>query len=169
MWELNLWLNHQAMAEKQIDPVKLFAEVRGALDRVPGIERVFTRWDYEMHRLPPGLWQKQIEHTYLPGRSGDVVIIPQPFYSQKDETAEVNHVTGYSYDRSVPIVMSWEAGATDHGIRAGTYATHANVVDIAPTLSFLAGVLPPAMSEGRVLNEIVVGSPHRSDGVRRLS
>lgn len=158
-WEQNIWLNHEAINDKQIDPDKLFAEIRGALSGTPGILRVFTRQDYERRRLPPGLWEKQIENTYIPGRSGDVMLILQPYYAQKDETAEINHVTGYAYDRTVPIAISWKSGSAGHGVRPGTYASRAAVVDIAPTLSYLSGVLPPSMSEGRVLSEIVVGSP----------
>jgi arylsulfatase A-like enzyme len=40
-------------------------------------------------------------------------------------------------------------------LRAGVYSESVDVVDLAPTLSFLLGVLPPAQSEGRVLTEAI--------------
>jgi hypothetical protein len=40
------------------------------------------------------------------------------------------------------------------------------VVDLAPTLSFLLGLLPPALSEGRVLDEALQdGEPPQTRGV----
>jgi hypothetical protein len=60
-------------------------------------------------------------------------------------------MTGYAYDRTVPILFS------GHGIKPGVYADKAEVVDIAPTLSFMLGVLPPALCEGKVLKSALKG------------
>jgi arylsulfatase A-like enzyme len=59
----------------------------------------------------------------------------------------VTHLTGYAYDRMVPLVI---AGA---GLKAGVHPEYARVIDLAPTLSYLLGILPPSLSEGRVLTE----------------
>ena len=53
----------------------------------------------------------------------------------------------YTYDETVPLLL---AGP---GVKPGKYATKAEVVDLAPTLAFLLGVLPPSLTEGRVLSE----------------
>ena len=63
--------------------------------------------------------------------------------------APANHVSGYTYDTHVPLML---AGP---GVRRGKYAEGAETIDIAPTLSYLTGVLPPALSEGRVLHECI--------------
>jgi arylsulfatase A-like enzyme len=70
--------------------------------------------------------------------------------SLKDDSS--THITGYSYDRSIPLLISGP------GIHAGVYSQTAHVVDLAPTLSFLLGQLSPALSEGRVLSGIF--QPH---------
>ncbi|OFZ80571.1 MAG: hypothetical protein A2603_15315 [Bdellovibrionales bacterium RIFOXYD1_FULL_55_31] len=93
--------------------------------------------------------ERQILHTYYPGRSGDVVAIPRPYFMPEDE-GPVVHLTGYTYDRTVPIIL---AGAL---FRPGIYANRAEVIDIAPTLSFVSSVLPPSLSEGRVLSEALL-------------
>jgi hypothetical protein len=58
----------------------------------------------------------------------------------------VTHMTGWSYDRSVPLIF------VGRNFKPGVYAGGL-VVDIAPTLSFLLGIVSPAMNEGRVLKE----------------
>ena len=143
--EFNFYLNRDAADSKQISLSTLERDVKEYLNTVPGVAHVFSRTDYRERKLPPGVHERQILHTYFPKRSGDVIIIPKPFYMVEGDT--VNHMTGYSYDRTVPIVF---AGP---GIQPGKYSTPAEVIDIAPTLSFLAGILPPSLSEGRVLSE----------------
>jgi arylsulfatase A-like enzyme len=59
----------------------------------------------------------------------------------------VTHLTGHLYDITVPLVFSGK------GIQKGTYATPTRVVDLAPTASWLLGITPPALSDGRVLAE----------------
>jgi predicted AlkP superfamily pyrophosphatase or phosphodiesterase len=73
-----------------------------------------------------------------------VIAIQKPFYINEAKK-DANHMTGYVYDRTVPIIFS------GFGVKNGLFATPAEVVDIAPTISFLLGVLPPALSEGHVL------------------
>ena len=89
--------------------------------------------------------ERQILKTYYPGRSGDVVAIPKPFYMPDGDT--VGHMTGYAYDATVPIVL------VGPRFTPGVYANEAAVIDIAPTLSFISGVTAPALSEGRVMSE----------------
>ena len=38
-------------------------------------------------------------------------------------------------------------------IRPGVYANSAEVIDLAPTLSFILGLVPPSGTDGRVLHE----------------
>jgi arylsulfatase A-like enzyme len=56
-------------------------------------------------------------------------------------------MTGYSYDRSVPLIIS------GRNIKPGVYAG-ANLIDLAPTLAHILGTLPPTTSSGKVLGQI---------------
>jgi predicted AlkP superfamily pyrophosphatase or phosphodiesterase len=56
-------------------------------------------------------------------------------------------MTGYSYDRTVPLILSGSA------FKKGIIPKMVNVIDIAPTLTILTGTIPPAASEGKVLTE----------------
>ena len=92
--------------------------------------------------------ERQALKTYFPARSGDLVLIARPYWVPQTDDA-IEHVTGYNYDRTVPVIF---AGPS---IRAGIYPKLIEVVDIAPTLSFVSGILMPSVSEGRVLSEVL--------------
>ncbi|MGZ3655186.1 MAG: alkaline phosphatase family protein [Bdellovibrionota bacterium] len=143
--DFSFWFNREAMKEKRIAVEPLAEEVKRLLLEEKGFAYAFTAADVAARRLPPGLHERRILKTFVPGRSGDVVGLVRPFYYVKEQTA--NHMADYTYDETVPLVLS---GA---GIKAGKYATKAEVVDLAPTLSFLLGSLAPSLSEGRVLSE----------------
>ena len=121
--------------------------VKFVFAQAAGVAHVFSLSDYLNGNLPVGEDERQVHHQYIPGKSGDIVIIPKPFWYESGKPA--THMTGYSYDRTVPLILSGPH------LRAGVFSEDANVVDLAPTLSFLLGVLPPAQSEGRVLSEAI--------------
>jgi predicted AlkP superfamily pyrophosphatase or phosphodiesterase len=145
--ELNFFLNPKALEEKKADRAVVEDYLKRLLLAKEGIAIAFTSSEYFQRRLPPGAWERQILKTYFPKRSGDVVAVPAPFYMAGEDN--VMHMTPYKYDSTVPILF---AGSR---IRPGVYASPAEVVDIAPTLSFLVGTIPPSLSEGRVLSEIL--------------
>ncbi len=149
VYDLNFYLNDAAILEKKLDRSEVEREAKRVIANDPGVAHVFGSVDWETRRLPPGMHERQILHTYYPGRSGDVVAIPRPYFMPEDE-GPVVHLTGYTYDRTVPIIL---AGAL---FRPGIYANRAEVIDIAPTLSFVSNVLPPSLSEGRVLSEALL-------------
>lgn len=147
--DLNFYLNHKALRAAGLNMVevrkKLGQEVRMKANIMDSIQYAFTGEDVRERSLPPGMFADQILKTYVEGRSGDIIFIPKPYHVYtKIPTV---HVTGYSYDRFVPLMM---AGP---GIKPGRYGQLVNVVDVAPTLSFLTGTIPPSGSEGRILSE----------------
>ena len=144
--EFNFYLDEENIHAAKLDIRRVETEIKQQLLQNPGFAFVFTEAEWEDHVLPPGMFARKIEKTYYHGRSGHVIAIQKPYFVNDSKSA-ANHMTGYSYDRTVPIVFS------GFGIKNGLYSTHTEVVDIAPTLAFLVGVLPPSMSEGRVLSE----------------
>jgi predicted AlkP superfamily pyrophosphatase or phosphodiesterase len=142
---LNFYLNRTALAAKKLELKTVADEAKRLLLKEKGVEWVVTLPEYQAGLLPPGFHGAQVRNTFVPDRSGDVVIITKPFFQESGPTAA--HMTGYSYDSNVPIVIYGTH------FKPGVYAKEARVIDIAPTLSFVHGVLPPATSEGRVLSE----------------
>ena len=119
--------------------------LRDELLKEPGAAHVFTASDVRENRLPPGMHEQQIKRTWFKGRAPSVMLIPKPFYQPTEDT--VTHLSGYTYDATVPLILSGK------GIQKGVRAISARVVDLAPTLTWLLGVTPPDLSEGRVLDE----------------
>ncbi len=128
------------------NPEAMQAVVR-ALTEVEGIARVYRREDLAGAGADLDPMKRAAALGYVEGRSGDVIVVPRPYYyfSSPDATT---HGTAHQYDARVPIIF---AGP---GIRPGEYLTTASPADIAPTLALLAGVTMSA-TEGRVLAEAI--------------
>ncbi len=146
--ELNFYFNKNVIQEKGLDLPKVQDEVAKHISSqrnlLIGISQIFSGSDVRRRSLPAEQHEKQILRTYFEGRSGDVVMIPLPNYIL--QYGATTHMTGYSYDRYVPIIFAGKAFIP--GLYAG-----GEVVDIAPTLSFLMGIIPPSNSEGKILEK----------------
>ncbi len=143
----NFYLNHELLKSKQIEFKRAEKIAQDFLLKQKGVAQVFTRSQFEEQHFPQGVLGQQVRNSYLPEQSGDLILIPLPFY-YVSSSAPVTHMTGWSYDRTVPMILMGRA------FKPGVYAG-ANIIDLAPTLSFVLGVLPPAMNEGRVLSEVL--------------
>lgn len=145
--DFNFYIGEENARLSKVKIVDLENAIKAIVQREPGFAQVLTRTEWETRTLPPGVFERRAMKTYYPGRSGHVIALVKPFYIDGVNDHTANHMTGYTYDRMVPLVIS------GFGIKPGLYAQKAEVVDIAPTLAFILGVLPPALSEGRVLHE----------------
>lgn len=146
--DFNFYLDEQAVSDMKIEIGLIEKDVKNVLLKNKGFAHVITQQEYQKRQLPPEMFARQILKTYYPGRSGHVIGIVKPFYYDGIKS-RASHLTGYSYDRTVPILFS------GFGIKKGLYADKAEIVDIAPTISFLLAILPPALSEGKVLKSIL--------------
>jgi predicted AlkP superfamily pyrophosphatase or phosphodiesterase len=143
--DLNFYLSAESIRNSKASRETIEEEAKTELRSNSAAAFVFSQTDYFKRRLPPGMFERKILKTYFPGRSGDLVLIPKPYFM--DDSNPVDHITGYSYDCTVPLLLSGKE------FRKGIYSTQANVVDIAPTLAFILGIIPPTGAEGRVLSE----------------
>jgi predicted AlkP superfamily pyrophosphatase or phosphodiesterase len=144
--DLNFYLNQKILSAKKLEQSKVEDEVKKVLIKVNGIYKVFSKTDVEKRTVPYGMHEKQIYKTYYPGRSGDVVGITKPFFTESDDNV-TTHMTGYSYDRTVPLILFGKP------FKKGIIPKIVEVVDLAPTLTILTGTVPPSSNEGRVLTE----------------
>jgi predicted AlkP superfamily pyrophosphatase or phosphodiesterase len=78
--------------------------------------------------------------SYFPGRSGDLFIVPKPYWLMdgtpvgKSPKGGTGHGTPYNYDQQVPLLLM------GYGIQPGIYYSAATPADIAPTLAALCGM-----------------------------
>jgi hypothetical protein len=144
--KLHFYFDEAAIEKSGASPARVREVAAAWLAMQPGVVAAFTAEDVRAGRLPRGLLGEQIANSYFVGRSGGVVGVAAPFAST--QTEPVIHMTGYSYDRTVPLLLASRA------VVPGVYAERAEIIDLAATLAFMTGVVPPALSEGRVLGEI---------------
>ncbi|MBL7714829.1 MAG: alkaline phosphatase family protein [Bdellovibrionales bacterium] len=146
--ELNFFWNDAALSEKKISKSTADAALKALLLEKPEVADVITASEILERKLPLGLLGHQVQQSFIPTRSGDVIVNPKPNFMIGGDA--VSHHTGYTYDRTVPIIFMGPS------VKSGRYPG-GDVMDIAPTLAFILGVIPPNSSEGRVLAEALTG------------
>lgn len=116
-----------------------------------GIYVAWTRSAIEEGRVPGNDLGLRVIRSFHPARSGDVLIIEEPYWVEERSRAGATHGSPYGYDTAVPLIL---AGA---GVRPGTYAKRVSTVDLAPTLAAILRVPAPSGSEGAVLGHLISG------------
>lgn len=92
---------------------------------------------------------------FHPERSGDLIVVQQPFSSIGESFDPANHGSPYSYDTHVPVIIMGQ------GFKPGHYAEPATPLDIAPTVTTVLGIATPNRSQGRILREALKTRPLR--------
>lgn len=123
-----------------------------AIKSVPGVADVYRAEQLADRPATQSPIRRAMADSYLLGRSGDLLIVPKPYWlmdgtaAGKTRSYGTGHGTPYSYDQRVPIL--WMG----YGIRPGEYYGEATPADIAPTLASLCGITL-APRDGHVLAE----------------
>jgi predicted AlkP superfamily pyrophosphatase or phosphodiesterase len=143
----NLYFDRVALKRDGVNLDDLERVACDAALTVPGMARCFTRAQLERGAVsesdPIG---RRIMHGFYPLRSGDLVMVAQPF-KLLASTETTTHGTPYSYDTHVPLMIM------GLGIEAGSYRQSASPADIAPTLAALLHIQKPSSASGRMLVE----------------
>jgi predicted AlkP superfamily pyrophosphatase or phosphodiesterase len=143
----NIYFNYAALERDKVNAEELAQVVGQAALTVPGVARYFTRT--QLLRGATSITdpiERRVLHGFYPSRSGDVVLIAEPFKYLGD-TITATHGSAYSYDTNVPTMIMGP------GVTPGRYLEPATPADIAPTLAALLGITKPSNATGRVLIE----------------
>jgi len=129
----------------------LLRRAADALLSVPGVSRVLRGEELARSAAAQDPITRSAALSYDPERSGDLVVLPRPYWIHVHEGSgpAATHGTGYGYDTRVPVVLMGP------GIHPGHYLEAATPGDIAPTLAFLTGITL-ARADGRVLTEALL-------------
>jgi len=119
-------------------------EIIQAMTKQPGVARVFTAEELEKGTSSSDPQVRAAALSYVPKRSGDLVVSPKPGWMFAGNGT--THGSATPDDQRVPILLY------GYGIKAGHYDVAASPADIAPTLASLAGI-PLPTAEGRPLKE----------------
>ncbi|MGA2428311.1 MAG: alkaline phosphatase family protein [Candidatus Acidiferrum sp.] len=118
----------------------------------PGVAAVYWSDEIEGRPATQDPIRTAFADGYFAGRSGDLFIVPKPYWlvdgtpAGKTRTYGTGHGTPYNYDQHVPILLM------GYGIQPGDYYREVTPADIAPTLATLCGITL-APRDGHVLAE----------------
>jgi predicted AlkP superfamily pyrophosphatase or phosphodiesterase len=134
---------------------------------VPGVWRSYRSEEMARLRDSKDRLGRAAALSFYPGRSGDLLVIPRPYWFFVGSAASrtgggATHGTSHDYDSRVPLILF------GFGIQPGEYMGPSSPADVAPTLAKLAGILL-GHAEGRVLAEALTGrqQPSRPPSNRR--
>jgi arylsulfatase A-like enzyme len=146
------WLGSDAFAALKIKEEDAERDVGEALTQA-GLRSYYTRSQLARGEVPNSELGLKYLHSYSSLGGWYVLGVPAPYTI--GFPGGTDHATPYTYDTHVPLAF--------YGLpfQAGTYRTHAEPVDLAPTLASLLGINAPTHSIGRVLTE-VLAAPHRA-------
>ena len=156
----NFYLNRVALQRDGVDLEEAERVLGEAVMKVPGVARYFTREQLEKNSISPAdPVARRVLHGFYSQRSGDVIIVYEPYAIQfdppddpTDPRSSATHGSPYSYDTHVPLIIM------GRGFASGRYAQAAAPTDIAPTLAHVLGVEAPSCSAGRVLAEALTSA-----------
>ena len=124
-----------------------------AIAELPGVERVLRGAGLEHERASQDPVVRAAALSHVPGRSGQIVIVPQRYYVISSATANgTTHGTHHSYDQQVPLIFF---GAN---VKPGRYQEPSTPADLAPTLAATIG-LPLPGADGVVQQHAFTPAP----------
>jgi predicted AlkP superfamily pyrophosphatase or phosphodiesterase len=135
----------------QQDHTALQAALDAALSQ-PGVAAVYRAEELRDRPATQSPAHRAMAYSYYPGRSGDLFILPKPYWLMdgtplgKSRSYGTGHGVPYNYDQHVPVLLM------GFGIQPGEYFQAITPADIAPTLAALCGITL-APRDGHVLAE----------------
>jgi len=138
------------------DPAAMRAVIE-AIESVPGVAHVYRAKEVDDRPATDSPIRRAEAASFLESRSGDLLIVPKPFWSWdfstpgRPRTYGSMHGSPYYYDQRVPVFFM------GFGIRPGVYYDAITPADIAPTFSALCGITL-APRDGHVLGEVLANA-----------
>ena len=118
----------------------------------PGVAAVYRAEELRDRPATQSPTLRAFAYSYFPGRSGDLFILPKPYWlmdstpTGKQRSYGTGHGVPYNYDQHVPVLLM------GFGIQPGQYFQPVTPADIAPTLAALCGITLSSR-DGHVLAE----------------
>ncbi len=118
----------------------------------PGVAAVYRAEELRDRPATQSPVHRAMANSYFPGRSGDLFILPKPYWlldgtpTGKQRSYGTGHGVPYNYDQHVPVLLM------GFGIQPGQYFQPITPADIAPTLAALCGITLSSR-DGHVLAE----------------
>ena len=143
-----LYLDGTAITKKGLDRNSVATAIAEELRKKTGIGGAIAGHSLEQSTAT-GV-AAAVRHNHHPLRAGDVYVFQQPYWFMFERGAvAAMHGSPWRYDSHVPLIF---AGS---GIRPARINRLVHPIDVAPTLSALLDISPPAAAQGKVLGEVL--------------
>jgi predicted AlkP superfamily pyrophosphatase or phosphodiesterase len=124
----------------------------------PGVAAVYRAEELRDRPATQSPTLRAFAYSYFPGRSGDLFILPKPYWLLdgtpigKQRSYGTGHGVPYNYDQHVPVLLM------GFGIQPGQYFQPITPADIAPTFAALCGITLSSR-DGHILAEALAKKP----------
>lgn len=136
-----IYLNHELLGLRGIPNQRAESIVRTAIEKTPGVYAAYGRSQILTGQMPATDISRRIQQSYHPIVGADVLYVTEDFWTTADYTLGATHGAPYTHDTAVPIL------AAGHRLSAGEHNQRVSVLQLAPSLALLLGILPPSGAE----------------------
>jgi predicted AlkP superfamily pyrophosphatase or phosphodiesterase len=145
--ERQIFLNRTLIEDARLSLDDVQKKVARFLVQFNGVSAAYPYSAFETNDYNNG-HLKRIINSFSPQRSGDVIVVLNPGYIEKDGDYVTDHNSPYEYDAHVPLIWyGWT-------VNRSTVTRKVNLTDIAATLSSLCKVAFPNACTGEPLPEL---------------
>ena len=145
--ERQIFLNREFIEDAKIDLDDIRQKVARFMVQFAGVASAYPFSAFESNDFVDGNLSR-ISNSFSPKRSGDVILILNPGWVEKEDDHVTEHNSPYEYDTHVPLIWyGWSANRA-------TVTRKVNMTDIAATLSSLLKVPYPNACTGEPLFEL---------------
>ena len=128
------------LKEIQEKSASFMVQFNGVANALPGTTILSTNFDSGI--------KKKIQNSYHQKRSGDVIVNLEPGWIEKNGRV-TNSGSGYVYDTHVPLIWyGWN-------VKANRIDESLDIIDIAPTISWILNITAPNASIGKPIYQIL--------------
>ncbi len=126
-----------------------------AIRTAPGVAAVYRAEELRDRPATQSPALRAFANSYFPGRSGDLFILPKPYWLLdgtplgKPRSYGTGHGVPHNYDQHVPVLLM------GFGIQPGQYFQPITPADIAPTFAALCGITLSSR-DGHILAEALL-------------
>ncbi|HEX2975154.1 MAG TPA: alkaline phosphatase family protein [Bacteroidales bacterium] len=145
--EKQVFLNRTLIEDARLSLDEVQKKVARFLVQFSGVAAAYPYAAFEANDFSNGNLRR-ILNSFNPQRSGDVIVVLNPGWVEKDGDYITNHNSPYEYDSHVPLVW-W--GFT---VNRETVSRKVNMTDIAATLSSLCKIPFPNACTGELMFEL---------------
>ncbi len=144
---MQFYLDKEKMSNHALEQ-DISLELKNFLEQQQMVHSAYTREELLKYTSSEAGPLKFLKNGYFGKRSGDVLFISNPGWLGFTGRIVTGHGSPFSYDTHVPLL--WYG----NGIRPGSSVKRVNVTSIAPTLSFITGVMLPSGCYAAPLEEL---------------